>query len=67
MNIKSAKMITGIEDKKAVITKPMEDKLMNITGGTNPFDSEDPAAPTPNDPFVLDNTNDLEPLIRILE
>ena len=67
MNIKSAKKITGIEDKKAVITKPMEDKLMNVTGGTNPFDSEDTIVPTPNNPFVLDDKHDLEPLIRILE
>lgn len=67
MNIKSAKKITGIEDKKAVITKPMEDKLMNVTGGTNPFDSEDTIVPTPDNPFLLDDKNDLEPLIRILE
>ena len=67
MNIKSAKKITGIEDKKAFITKPMEDKLMNVTGGTNPFDSEDTIVPTPDNPFVLDDKNDLEPLIRILE
>ena len=67
MNIKSAKKITGIEDKKAVITKPMEDKLMNVTGGTNPFDSEDTIVPTPDNPFVLDDKNDLKPLIRILE
>ena len=67
MNIKSAKKITGIEDKKAVITKPMEDKLMNVTGGTNPFDSEDTIVPTPDNPFVLDDKNDLEPLIGILE
>ena len=67
MNIKSAKKITGIEDKKAVITEPMEDKLMNVTGGTNPFDSEDTIVPTPDNPFVLDDKNDLEPLIRILE
>ena len=67
MNIISMKKITGIDDKKAAITKPMEDKLMNVTGGTNPFDSEDTIVPTPNNPFVLDDKNDLEPLIRILE
>ena len=67
MNIRSMKKITGIDDKKAAITKPMEDKLMNVTGGTNPFDSEDTIVPTPDNPFVLDDKNDLEPLIRILE
>ena len=67
MNIEAAKKITGIDDKKVTITKPKEDKLMNVTGGTNPFDSEDTIVPTPSNPFVLDNIDDLEPLIRILE
>ena len=66
MNISSAKKITGMDDKKAAITKPMEDELMNVTGGSNPFDSEDAIVPPPDNTFVLDNKNDLEPLIRIL-
>ena len=66
MTEKSGKQ-TGTEIKKAAITKPMEDKLMNVTGGTNPFDSEETIVPTPNNPFVLADKNDLEPLIRILE
>ena len=66
MTEKSGKQV-GTEIKKAAITNPMEDKLMNVTGGTNPFDSKDTIVPTPNNPFVLDDKNDLDPLIRILE